>query len=300
MNINNCLDRPEDKKDERDYQLASIMPEVEIPEKFLIENLSPVFRQKYGSCTSAASVNGVKEQQEQKALSEYFNYVNSKKISGIYNQQGEYIKNALKAICDYGVCEQELFPDVYPASRQWIDYVKKEPSTEAYKNAEKYKGKTYWSMDSYQRNFREALFVFKTPIVFVMKWYSSYNKCDGVLPLPDNWVANHAVCAVGYDEEYLIVKNSFGTGWGEDGYFYIPFKDWEKHTIYSPWILLDKDKTMTNVKLVKKDSEVGFYLPATNQESLIAMGKHYGIEIPLLEDGTVNWKMLENLIDYKI
>ena len=230
--IINCLDKQEDKKDERDYQLASVMPEkVDIPDRFLCENLSPVFRQKYGSCTSAASVNGCKEQQEEKNLSEYFNYVNSKKISGIYDQQGEYLRNALRAVCKYGVCSQELFPDVYPSSGQWIDYVKKEPSTEAYKDAEKYKGKTYWSMDRGLDNFKGALAVYKSPVLFVMDWFKSYNSCIGVLPLPDVKVGAHALACVGYNSKYLIIKNSFGTSWGHKGYFYIPFKDFDKHTI---------------------------------------------------------------------
>ena len=32
---------------------------------------------------------------------------------------------------------------------------------------------------------------------------------------------DHSVLLVGYDKEYWIVKNSFGTGWGEEGYIRI-------------------------------------------------------------------------------
>jgi len=38
---------------------------------------------------------------------------------------------------------------------------------------------------------------------------------------------NHAVLLVGWDERYWIIKNSWGSGWGIDGYLYLPRK---RHT----------------------------------------------------------------------
>jgi len=32
---------------------------------------------------------------------------------------------------------------------------------------------------------------------------------------------DHAITAVGYTDEYFIVKNSWGTEWGQEGYVYI-------------------------------------------------------------------------------
>lgn len=32
----------------------------------------------------------------------------------------------------------------------------------------------------------------------------------------------HAVLVVGYTPTYWILKNSWGPGWGDDGYFYLP------------------------------------------------------------------------------
>lgn len=299
-----CLDKPDDTKDPRDYLLSAILPTVrEVPEEYmeLKNKLSAVGFQKFGSCTSWSSVNGLKEFQEGTGLSEYFNYVNSKKISGIYDQEGEYIKNALKAICDYGVCEQNLFPDILPSSGKWIDYVKKEPSKEAYENAKQYKGKSYWEVGSEPQSFKEALYLYQSPVVFAMTWYESYNNTpkSGILPLPTGRnVGGHAIASVGYNKNGIWVKNSFGENWGNQGFFYIPFGDWQKHLIYFCWVLLDIEKIMTNVRLVKKGEEIGFYLPATNQEALKALAMNYGIIIPLLADGSVDWAKLK--IDYQI
>lgn len=239
---NGCLDKEDDRRDERDYQLASIMPEAAIPEAFMCEDLSPVNHQIYPSCTSEAAIKGTKEQQEKVSnLSEGFNYRNTKKLSGLYNIGGDYIYRTLQAVCEFGVCENHLFPKPN-RSMSWRDYVKLTPSEEAFRNAEKYKGETYWSMDKGSEHFRGSLSVFKTPIIFAMGWYRSYRDCKGVLPLPKDWFANHCVAAVGYDKNDLIVKNSYGVDWGDKGYFKIPFKDWDQHKIYHPYIVLDINK----------------------------------------------------------
>ena len=48
-------------------------------------------------------------------------------------------------------------------------------------------------------------------------------------------VGGHAIAIVGYDNQkrHLIVKNSFGTGWGDKGYFYMPY------TYVTPELLMD-------------------------------------------------------------
>ena len=38
--------------------------------------------------------------------------------------------------------------------------------------------------------------------------------------LPDTVRGGHAVCLVGYTKTYLIVRNSWGTGWGDGGFAY--------------------------------------------------------------------------------
>ena len=47
------------------------------------------------------------------------------------------------------------------------------------------------------------------------------------MPAPgENKLGGHAVLAVGYDTSArtMIVRNSWGTGWGMSGYFTMPFE----------------------------------------------------------------------------
>ena len=239
-----------DPVDPRDYLLSNIQKEkVGLPETYdLRDKMTSVERQIFGSCVANAT-DGVKEYQESQQyykpikLSQKFIYVNMKKISGLYHIQGDYIKNGLKSVCKYGVCLEKTFPDI--RKNTWEEYVRDEPSQKAYQEAEKYKGKTYWSVGRTLNNFKQAIYQQKSPVIFSMMWYKSYNKpnADGKLPLPDKKADGHAVVCCGWDKDKLWVRNSWGTKYGKNGYFYIPFNEFDKHQIWSAWILLDKSKS---------------------------------------------------------
>ena len=70
------------------------------------------------------------------------------------------------------------------------------------------------------------------PFVFGMSVYESFESAavarTGVVPMPkkgERMVGGHAVMAVGYDQpkKRLLVRNSWGTDWGQKGYFVLPF-----------------------------------------------------------------------------
>jgi C1A family cysteine protease len=79
----------------------------------------------------------------------------------------------------------------------------------------------------------KAALAAKHPFVFGIVLYKSQMTkevaASGMLPLPpkgDEVVGGHAVCCVGYDDakQAFIVRNSWGEGWGDKGYFYMPYE----------------------------------------------------------------------------
>ena len=242
-----CLPNPPDT---RDYQLSSIQPElVELPEEFdLRSKMSPVGCQNYGSCTSWGSIS-VKEYLDNQEyhkiinLSEKFVYHFSKVESGLWNIQGEYVRSALQAICKYGAPLLEDYPDT--KEKDWETYVRKEPSAEICEKAKKYKGKTYWSVGKTLEDFRQAIFQQKAPVVTGMMWYKNYNPGkDGKLPLPGSLESGgHCISSCGWTKDKLWFRNSWNLNFGALGYFYIPFNEFSKHTIWNASILTDIEKS---------------------------------------------------------
>ena len=72
--------------------------------------------------------------------------------------------------------------------------------------------------------------------------------CIGGLPVKDSSVTHfwnpdisgfeggHAIAIVGYDEEGFIIRNSWGTGYGDQGYAHLSYEDFSQ--FYEIWTLM--------------------------------------------------------------
>ena len=81
-----------------------------------------------------------------------------------------------------------------------------------------------------------------TPVIIGFDVYDSFEGAwgdiphgqagSGMMPYPntstEELLGGHAVCIVGYDDNLnggrFIVRNSWGTSWGDNGYFYMPYQ----------------------------------------------------------------------------
>jgi C1A family cysteine protease len=194
----------------------------------LREKCSPVYDQEdLGSCTAFAVAKGMREYlqvkhgERQAPLSALYQYYETRKIRGSVDQDsGATITDAIKA-ASAGVAPEQAWPyDTLQFDKQ--------PPAAAYKAAGEFKLAKSVQLAGLE-DIKKVL-AKGQPVVFGMKIYSYFQNIgpSGELKLPqegDVFVGGHAVCVVGYDnkKKVLIVRNSFGSEWGDHGYFYMPY-----------------------------------------------------------------------------
>ena len=190
------------------------------------------------SCTSCVLCGAygleLKKQSEGSKVFHYFDcsrlflYYNSRKFDDdTDNNVGVSIRNVFKAFKNTGVCEEGLWP--YNKQK----YTEK-PPPECYTNAAGNTVCHYARLDQNMHQFRACLKE-GYPFAFGFEVYDSFrdlnNKKDGLMVLPSEEEIRtkvpglHAVLAVGYDEtkQCIIVLNSWGPKFGDNGYFYMPY-----------------------------------------------------------------------------
>ncbi|MEB3221058.1 MAG: C1 family peptidase [Candidatus Sericytochromatia bacterium] len=190
---------------------------------------SPIYDQgDLGSCTAFAVGKGVRECLQRKRaerfteLSALYLYYETRRLRNAVNlDSGATITDTMKAIAQAGIAPEATWP-------YRIDFFTQRPPEAAYGQASTWRLKTGVQLAGLP-DIKKAL-ARKQPVVFGMRLFQNFRDVgsDGMLPLPqpgDVMVGGHAVTAVGYDEKrrVLIVRNSFGTAWGDHGYFYMPY-----------------------------------------------------------------------------
>jgi hypothetical protein len=168
-------------------------------------------------------------------ISRLFIYYNARTIYGSTGQDtGTSVRAGLKSVKQYGACAESVWP-------YRLDMFDDRPSNLAYIDAAKRKIKSYSRLRS-QEDMLNALSDQK-PIVIAMTVFSDFmnlNSTNSIVSMPTVNSTNyggHAVCIVGYDlnRQLFLVKNSFGTKWGDQGYCWIPFEYIDEYA-FEQWV----------------------------------------------------------------
>jgi len=184
-----------------------------------------------GSCTGNA-IAGLIEYLDRKAnknleVSRLFIYYQERLLEGTVNyDSGAYIRDGIKAVNLYGAPLESLWP--YTIGR-----FATRPTTAAYTDAAKRKVGAYQRVTNFA-GVKTAL-AQGYPVVAGFTVYESFegnaNNTTGMMPYPntatEQVLGGHAVAIVGYNDNLnggrFICRNSWGTNWGDRGYFYMPY-----------------------------------------------------------------------------
>ena len=151
----------------------------------------------------------------------------------IYNQinggsdQGSHIHEALRLIVDEGAATLTTMPYIER------DY-RSQPTDRATREARQYRAENLGRVPG-TLQIKAALFN-RHPVVIGMRVHENFNRLSGTNPVYSTFsgpvVGLHAVTIVGYDDNRFggafKVINSYGTGWGDDGYFWLPYEHFRR------------------------------------------------------------------------
>lgn len=193
---------------------------------------------KLGACTAWAMGRGLREYIENKngdkytQLSPLYFYYKERELGGTINEDsGSTITDGMSVLKDTGIAPEVDWP--YDPAK-----FATKPSTKAEKDAAEFKVNTTRALDGLTDIKTEL--AKGNPVAFGFKVYKSFMSkpvaSTGIMPVPksgEQVLGGHAVLAVGYDDskKVLIVRNSWGAGWGDKGYFYMPYEVVEKYSM---------------------------------------------------------------------
>lgn len=191
----------------------------------------PVYDQgQLGSCTANAIAGALEFDMMKQKLqvftpSRLFIYYNERVMEGTVNSDsGAQIRDGIKSVGTQGDCPETEWP--YDISKFAV-----KPPQSCYDDAVQHKALNYRSIDQNLADMKGCL-AEGYPFVYGFVVYESFESPavakTGKVPMPasnEATIGGHAVVAVGYndDDQWFICRNSWGTGWGAKGYFYMPY-----------------------------------------------------------------------------
>jgi C1A family cysteine protease len=200
-----------------------------LPASFSLQSsMAPILNQgNLGSCVCNAFALTISTQTKKNVnQSRLFHYANCRILQGdpINVDNGTGLGTACSAILNYGACQETVWP--YTSSNYGIY-----PPLSAFQGSKKFKTFTYTFINQTLLSLQTVLYTNNVPIIFGFLVYSSFMSVskNGIVPVPntktESLQGGHCMVLLGYDnsKQWFICANSWGTGWGDKGYCYIPY-----------------------------------------------------------------------------
>ena len=235
-----------DIPDQRDFtcSLKSMIAPPSKVDLHLSKFMPPIYDQgELGSCTANGIGAAWEYELKKQGLSDImrsrlFIYYNERVIEKTVKQDaGAQIRDGIKTVGKEGVCNETEWPYI-------IEKFAIKPTRNCYKSALKNIALRYERLLSTEE-YKQAL-AQEYLVVFGMSVYESFESPDvaktGIVPMPaanEQLLGGHCVTLIGYDDssERFICRNSWGTEWGMNGYFTLPYAYFKPELTDDFWVI---------------------------------------------------------------
>lgn len=220
------------RPDHRDFSFRRVLDhDVPVPDTFPIpENMQPPYDQgQLGSCTGNAIAGALEydrifDQLPPFTPARLFIYYFERSDEGtIDSDSGAEIRDGIKVVASIGAPSEVTWP--YDVSQFAVA-----PSTAAIAEARLHPAVLYGAVPQGKLSIQQCIAA-GFPVIFGFSVPASFEGNTvaetGVLLMPspgEEIIGGHAVCAVGYDQVGVWVRNSWGVEWGMKGYFHMPWE----------------------------------------------------------------------------
>lgn len=195
-----------------------------------------LFQGKIPACGSHAAAT-LKMIQDKRKNSPRYHWNKVKAVDGLPLSDGMTITSLFSGLRKVGICEYDLLGNDVTLDLSTYSHANITPAMD--ENASKFRtsSEAYINRPTFDQ-IKKSVFINGACIILYRCGQNMYKNKNGVtdwseaiLPLsPTNFPmdSGHYVCVIGYDENYIYFRNSWGATWGigGDGYFgkeYMPF-----------------------------------------------------------------------------
>ncbi len=145
-------------------------------------------------------------------------------INNVKFDDGAYLSDGIITLKQNGICPESLWT--------YNNHFSKRPPTYCYDIALRHKIYKVYNLTNSLQMMKQYLsngYPFVLGIGLYKSFMSKNVAFNGIVPMPntitETFMGGHAVVCVGYNNTtgYWIMRNSWGTSWGDNGYFYLPY-----------------------------------------------------------------------------